>query len=78
VKLIERAKEGFLRNPFAWALLALWLLAQYHLRERDQDIDRICELLGPHDAEIVPPHTPGEEIDNICIRNQPDDDFEDQ
>jgi hypothetical protein len=37
-----------------------------------RDLQRICELIGPHTESVTNPSTPQQEIDNICISHQPD------
>jgi hypothetical protein len=57
----------------AGILAVLLASTEYWNYRHGQALDRVCELLGPHDAEIQPPRTARQEIDNICISRQPDD-----
>ena len=74
MNLVEKMQEGFFKNPFAWLLLIAFIIAEYGNYQRGKELDRICELSGPHDVSVKKPTTPREEIDNICISRQPDDD----
>jgi hypothetical protein len=61
-----RIADGFLKNPVAWILLALLGLAEYGSYQRGNELERVCELTGPHDMSFAVPRTPREEVDNIC------------
>lgn len=71
--MIQNVREGFLKNPAAWILFGLFLLAEYHNYKKGIDIARICELTGPHDASTKNPRTNKEELDTICLGYQPDE-----
>jgi hypothetical protein len=71
--MVGRFKDSLLRYPGAWFLFALLLVAEYGNYSRGQELDRICELLGPHDVSVLRPTTAREEIDNICIGRIRDD-----
>lgn len=73
MKLGAKFVASFQRNPVAWILFALLAFAEYRSYERSRQLDRVCELLGPHDVAVGFPGTAKEEIDNICINRQPDD-----
>jgi|HubBroStandDraft_4_1064222.scaffolds.fasta_scaffold798558_2 hypothetical protein len=51
------------------AVLAYLIYRHY---STGRDLQRICELIGPHVATETNPSTPQQEIDNICISHQPD------
>jgi hypothetical protein len=53
-------------------LLALSVYGHY---QTGSDLNRLCDLLGPHDVEMLHPQTTKDEIDNICLRHAPADDF---
>lgn len=78
VKIIDAIRDGFLRNPIAWILLALFAVAEYGNYQTGYDINRLCGLLGSHDVSMLHPRTAKEQIDNICISYQPADSPNDQ
>jgi hypothetical protein len=77
-KLIDAIRNGFLTNPFAWILLLLLALAEYHNHQIARDLQQVCELIGPHDVWFEHPETPRQVIDTICISHQPVDASDDQ
>ena len=42
-----------LRNPVAWIFLALFVFAEYLNFQKGEDIDKLCELTGPHKQRLV-------------------------
>jgi hypothetical protein len=52
------------------AALAVAIFGNY---KRGRELDRICDLTGPHDTMAAVPHTARYEIDDICINREPDD-----
>ncbi len=62
------------KNLVALLLAGLFAIAEYGNYQRGREIDRVCDLLGPHDFEVAHPMTARQEIDNICISREPDDD----
>jgi len=72
-------KRGWLDNAqggmvlLACVLAVFLAAAVYRNFELGGQLDRVCELLGPHDVWIGSPRTAREEIDDICIGHQPDD-----
>jgi hypothetical protein len=54
-------------------LLGLLALVEWHNWKMDDDLDRVCALIGPHDVYVDHPRKPRETIDNICISHEPDD-----
>ena len=55
------------------AILVFLLIVSVHGNWRTgSDLQRVCELLGPHDVSIDHPRTAKQEIDNICIGHAPD------
>ena len=77
MKVVATLRDGFLKNPIAWILCVLLGIAGHGNYQRGRDLDRICELLGPHDVAVASPRTAREEIDNICISREPPDDPQD-
>jgi hypothetical protein len=73
MKGLTKTGEAFFKNPIAWIVCALLALVVYGNYERGRDLDRVCELLGPHDVVVPSPQTPRQEIDNICISRLPDE-----
>ena len=73
MKVAQRLSEWFFKNPLAWLLLGLFLLAEHGNYTGRQDLSRVCELLGEHTASYENPTTPRQEIDTICNRHAPDD-----
>jgi TPR repeat protein len=69
----EKISEAFFKNPFAWILLVLLGVAEYGNYQRSEELDRVCELTGPHDVSVAIARTPREEIDNICIGREPEE-----
>jgi hypothetical protein len=67
-------REGFVKNPIAWILCALLAIVVYGNYQRGRDLDRVCELLGPHVVAVPSPRTARQEIDSICVsRGEPDE-----
>jgi hypothetical protein len=68
---LSSIRDAFARNPIAWLLSALLVMAEYGNFQRGRELDRICELL-PHDVVVVyrPPRTARQEIDYICARRE--------
>lgn len=58
-------------------IIVLLAASLYGHHKTGHDLQRICELLGPHDLEVGSPRTAREEIDNICIAHEPVDDLPD-
>lgn len=73
-RLANEFRQSVVRNPFVWALFALFLLVEYENYTKGADIRHVCELIGPHDFATAHPRNDKEEIDNICISYQADDD----
>lgn len=71
--LVERFKESVLRNPFAWVLFGMFVIAEYGNWQRGVELSRVCDLLGEHDVSVSNPRTARQEIDNICINRWSDD-----
>jgi hypothetical protein len=69
----DKIREGLLKNPFAWILFVLLVIAEYGNYQRGKELDHVCELTGPHDVGFVSPKNDKEELDTICISRQPDD-----
>jgi hypothetical protein len=65
-RIVKAIHEGFFRNPLAWLLLAAFAIAEYGNYQRGKELDRVCELTGPHDVWVKSPKTSREEIDKIC------------
>lgn len=68
----EKLSEWFLKNPLAWVLLLLLVIAEHGNYTTGKDLDRVCALLGAHNGVSIPPQTTREEIDNICLAHDPD------
>jgi hypothetical protein len=54
------------------AVLAYLIYRHY---STGHDLQRICELVGSHDASAAIPNSPRQEIDNICINHRAEDAF---
>jgi hypothetical protein len=67
--ILERFREG-LTNPLAWLLFAALAIAEYGNYRRGIELDRVCELTGPHDVMTNKPASDREELDNICGARQ--------
>jgi hypothetical protein len=72
-RILDRIQQSIIENPLAWFLAALLLVVEYESHQRGRDLDRVCELLEPHNASYGHPTRPREEIDTICNRWQADD-----
>jgi hypothetical protein len=64
-----------LRNPVAWIFFALFVFAEYRNFQKGGDIDKFCELTGPHQATVGDPRTDRNKLDAICIAHEDDSDF---
>jgi hypothetical protein len=73
MQIIDRIRNSFVRNPAVWIFFFLFVLAEYWNYMKGRELARVCELLGPHEASVRHPRTAREEIDNICLRHEPDD-----
>jgi hypothetical protein len=62
----QRIVAGLTRNPLAWLLLGAFLIASFKYFERDKQLERVCELTGPHDVMTSHPRNGRDEVDNIC------------
>jgi hypothetical protein len=56
------------------ALAAMLALSVWSLSQTRLDLDRVCELTGPHAFSHERPGAPQQEIDTICLRHASDDD----
>jgi hypothetical protein len=74
MRVFDKFQDSFARNPMAWILFALPIIAEFGNYSRGRELSRVCELLGLHDVAIRNPRTAKEEIDNICIGRLPSDD----
>jgi hypothetical protein len=72
-KTVDRISQSIIENPLAWFLAASLAMVEYESHQRGRDLDRVCELLGSHDASYGHPASPREEIDTICNSRQADD-----
>jgi hypothetical protein len=70
----QTIRDGLLKNPLAWLLLAAFLIAEYGNYQRGKELQRICDLLEI-DAAATAPGTAADEIANICTAR--DDPYED-
>ena len=67
MNFIDKIREGFFRNPIAWVLLGMFLIAEYGNYQRGRDLTRVCELTGAaHD-------TRKSELSTICSSRLSDD-----
>jgi len=62
------------RDLMIAALAALLALSIWSLYRTGLDLDRVCELTGPHEFSHEHPVTPRQEIDTLCLRHASDDD----
>ena len=72
--LIARLESSLADHPFAWVLLGLFIIAEYHNYQKGVTITRICELTGDHDTSYVRARTARQELDMICTNRSADDD----
>lgn len=70
MKIGDRLKEGCVRNPVAWVLFALLVVAEYGNYTTGRDLERVCSLIGSHDVSVKNPRTARQVIDNICIGHE--------
>jgi hypothetical protein len=63
----EKMREGFFKNPLALLLLLAFAIAEHANYQRSKELNRVCELTGPHDDWVAVPRNDREEIDKICI-----------
>jgi hypothetical protein len=68
-----KLRESIIENPFAWILAGLFLFAEYSNYKKGMDIQRVCELTGPHDVASNHPRNDKEELDSICINRASDE-----
>jgi hypothetical protein len=70
----DAISEWFLRNPLAWFLLALLVVAEYWNYEHLKQLDAVCEAVPYADLLPYNPKTDLEKAQVICDerRNPPD------
>ena len=73
MQLTDKLRASFISNPMAWFLALMLTYSIYGNYERDRQLSRVCELLGPHKMSFANPVTAKEEIDIICSLHRPDD-----
>src|SRR5260221_13602323 len=75
---ISDLRWSITRNPIAWLLFGALLWCVWGNYEKGRDLDRLCELTGPHDVGLPAEYakTARDKIDNICISHQPLDPLE--
>ena len=56
------------------ALVTLLVLSAWSLSRTRLDLERVCELTGPHAFSHEHSGAPQQEIDTICLRHASDDD----
>jgi hypothetical protein len=71
--IADKISAGFFKNPVAWVLLVFFIIAEYGNYQRGKELDRVCELSGPHDFSYSQPKNDKEEIDTICVNRQSGD-----
>jgi hypothetical protein len=74
VSFSQRLRKVLAEHLLAWILFALLAVAVYANYERGRELDRVCELIGPHDLSVTVARTAREEINNICIKGDVADD----
>jgi hypothetical protein len=62
-------QQKFSDNPLGWVLFALLLLSIYYHYRDGKDLEKVCELTGPHDVSVPNPLTTQQEITNICLQH---------
>jgi hypothetical protein len=72
----DKLHEAFFKNPVAWILLTLLLLAEWGNYKNGHDLRLVCDLVAPHLGTVADKYatTVGQKVDNICLRHEPDDD----
>ena len=70
-----KIRDGFIKNPAAWILFGLLVLAECGNYETGRDLRRVCDLAAPHIATVPDRYatTVEQKIDNICGRHEPED-----
>ena len=66
----DKVRDTFQKNVVAWFLFALLLIAAYGNYQRGKELDRVCELSGPHVGVFSSPKNDKEELDSICVARQ--------
>lgn len=59
------------------ALIGLLVIAVYGHHRTNLDLERVCDLVGDHDAPMGVPRTPRQEIDSICLSHEESDSDDD-
>jgi hypothetical protein len=70
--MLDKIRESFVKNPFVWVLVGLLLIVEHANYQRGTALTRACELTGPHEGKLARPVTEKDELDAICVDNQPD------
>lgn len=73
----DAISERFLRNPVAWFLLALFIVAEYWNYEHLKQLDTVCDAIEIPDVLPDYPRTDLEKAQAICEERQEPPDIPD-
>lgn len=68
----DKFLASFARNPVAWILLGLLLVAEWGNYQNGRDLRRVCDLVAPHIMTVPDRYatTVEQKVDNICLRRE--------
>jgi hypothetical protein len=76
-KIGQRILTVLNSNPLAWFLLFVALMSGYGNYKQAKDLERICELSGPHGDVVAVAKTKQEKLANLCAGRKVEDDDDD-
>jgi hypothetical protein len=65
--IIREIGFWLLQNYVSVVLCLLFVVAAYWNFRKGEEINRLCELIGPHFVSVDYPRGKREELDSICI-----------
>lgn len=66
-------QKSFTRSPAAWIWFALFLVAAASNYTFGRNLERVCDLTGPHILSAQQPQTVQQKVAAICIAHAPPD-----
>ena len=66
-------QKSFVRSPAMWIWFVLFLVVAASNYSFGRDLERVCDLTGPHVLSLQGPLTARQKVDDICIEHAPPD-----
>ncbi|WP_428668059.1 hypothetical protein [Reyranella sp.] len=71
--MLTRLSQSFSKNPLAWILFVLFLIAEGGNWQRGVELSRLCELTGLDDDLVANLTANQREIRRICVGRRPEE-----